>query len=341
MYKRLEEWLVADWLRKIVSSAVNVVAGGAHALGASQVSPAREERLELAPNGQLTIDTPSGSISITGCEGRHATLKYVKTCWGLSDEDARRAFDAVNVVVRLEGPATRITTERPRLSPASRVSVSYELAVPADVAVTAESASGTIRVCDMAAAVVASTASGSIAASGCSEGTSLRSASGAVAASKCAGRVELHAQSGSIDAVDCTGNLSLDSKSGAITVQGGKGEVDLRAVSGPISVDAVVIPSRFQATCVSGSVRATLSPEPGAELYARSVSGHVTLTLPENVCANIDCRTVSGGVNITLPCTVTTSNPRHIVASCGGHGGRPVRVKAEATSGSVQVGAQA
>lgn len=332
---------MADRLGKVVDSVVKAVVGTARSFAGPQItSPAETGEMEMAGRGKFRVDTTSGSITVAACQGRRATMKYTKTCWGLSEDEARKAFEAVKVVVRRSGDTVSVGTDRPSgLTNAQRVSINYELTIPEGIDVSAESASGSVEVQGMKGEVSASSSSGSVSASDCSGGANLRSASGSANATRCEGRVQLHSQSGGVAATDCTGTLSLDSRSGSATVRGGGGEVDMDTASGGVSASAVRVTTKFRAGSASGSVNAHILPEPGAEVDVRSVSGSVRLTLPPQICANLDCRTVSGSVNVSIPCSFATKSARHVVATCGGAAGKHVRVTAGAVSGSVSVGA--
>jgi hypothetical protein len=217
----------------------------------------------LTVNGpvDLSVRTGSGSIQIrTGGGDRVEIVGRVSTGWSRDGVDAAERVRRVEAAppITQEGNVIRLgdTNNDPMYR---NVSISYELVVPANTRVNAQTGSGSQTIGSVDGPVRAQTGSGSI-------------------------RIErtggsLHAQTGS-------GNIQADSVGGEVRAQTGSGSVDVRQIArGDVSVQTG-----------SGSVSLSLPPDAAFTLDARTGSGSIATSQPLTVQGRVRRNHVTGTV---------------------------------------------
>jgi DUF4097 and DUF4098 domain-containing protein YvlB len=238
-----------------------------HVAAQSQRARGMFERT-LTVNGpvELSVRTGSGSIQI-----RTGTGDRVQIIGRVSAGSSRDGLDPAERVRRVEAapPITQagnvIRIGDTNDDPVYRnVGISYELVVPSNTQINAQSGSGSQAIGSVDGAVRAQTGSGSI-------------------------RIErtggsLHAQTGS-------GNIQVESVGGEVRAQTGSGSVEVRQVTrADVSVQTG-----------SGSVTLSLPPDAAYTLDARTGSGSIStsqpLTVQGRVGRNHLTGTVRGGGN--------------------------------------------
>jgi Putative adhesin len=233
-----------------------------HIAAQSQQARGAFERT-LTVNGpvDLSIRTGSGSIQVrTGAGDRVQIMGRVSAgSWrdGLDPAERVRRVEAAPPITQA-GNVIRIgdTNDDPTYR---NVGISYELVVPPNTRVNAQTGSGSQTIGSVDGPVRAQTGSGSI---------RIERAGGS-----------LHAQTGS-------GNIEADSVGGEVRAQTGSGSVDVRQVArADVSVQTG-----------SGSVRLSLPPDAAYTLDARTGSGSISTSQPLTVQGRVRRNHVTGTV---------------------------------------------
>jgi hypothetical protein len=226
-----------------------------------QVRGAFERTLTVTGPVDLSIRTGSGSIQIRSGAGDRVQIfgRISASSWrdGLDPADRVRRIEAAPPVTQT-GNVIRIgdTNDDPIYR---NVGISYELVVPANTRVNAQTGSGSQTIGSVDGSVRAQTGSGSI---------RIERAGGS-----------LHAQTGS-------GNIEAGSVGGEVHAQTGSGSVDVRQVArADVSVQTG-----------SGSVTLSLPPDAAYTLEARTGSGSISTSQPLTVQGRVRRNHVTGTV---------------------------------------------
>jgi DUF4097 and DUF4098 domain-containing protein YvlB len=227
------------------------------------------------------------------------------------DEIVRRVIE--NPPIELSDGQLKIGYLRDR-DVRKRVSISYEIVVPADTEVIADTGSGSILIRDIAAPVEADTGSGAV---------NLMNISGSVKADT---------GSGSIRAENIAGNFDGDTGSGGIYVsQRGPGDVLVSTGSG--STELVGISGAVRASAGSGGIKVEGRQEGRWKLSTGS--GSITVSLPDDAAFELDAETNSGSINVEHPITTQhNSSKKHVKGTVRG-GGHLLRI--DTGSGGIRV----
>jgi len=197
---------------------------------------------------------------------------------------------------------------------ARRVSISYEIVVPATTEIIAESGSGAISVRDIAGPVDVNTGSGSVTLDDISSAVKARTGSGSIRAERVGGGFEGSSGSGSI--------YLSQTAPGDVTVSTGSGASELTGVAGAVRVSA-------------GSGRITIDGRQEGDWDLQAGSGTIRVTLPADAAFDLDAESSSGGIDIDHPLTVEGRiSHRHIVGQV--RGGGPL-LKIDTGSGGIRI----
>jgi DUF4097 and DUF4098 domain-containing protein YvlB len=236
----------------------------------------------------LDVDTGSGSISVTASEGNevtvHGEIRISRRWFGGRPSNADEIIQQLqdNPPVELSGGRLRVGYIEDR-SIRRKVSISFDITVPSNTEVRADSGSGSITVTDISAPVSADTGSGS------------------VTLENIDGPVKADTGSGSIRAEGISGSFSGDTGSGSIYLaQTGPGDVDISTGSGSSELTGVI----GAVTANSGSGRIVVEGRQEGDWHLDTGSGSVRVTLPEDAAFNLQAETNSGGIDIDHPLMV-------------------------------------
>jgi len=278
-----------------------------------------EQRIPVGDSLQLDVTTGSGKIVIRTGGGNEAIVR------GEIRVNRRMFFgkpsDWEDIVREIENnPPIVLNGERLEVGHFSdrglgkKVSISYEITVPASSQVIANAGSGSISVSDIAAPVEAHTGSGSIKLASISGPVTARAGSGSIDADGVGG--EFHGSTGS-------GRITmLQTAPGDVNVSTGSGNSDLKGVVGGVRASA-------------GSGRITVEGRMTADWNLDTGSGAVRVALPEDAAFDLDAETGSGGIEIGHSLTVTGKiSKKHLRGSVGG-GGPELRI--DTGSGGIQI----
>ena len=236
----------------------------------------------------LDVDTGSGSINIRAGAGDevtiHGEIKLGRRWFGAKPSDGEEMIRQLQ-----DNPPVEMRDGRLRVGYISdrkirkAVKISFDITVPANTEVRADSGSGSITVTDIAASVQADTGSG---------GVTLENIDGDVKADT---------GSGSIRAEGIAGSFSGDTGSGSIyLVQTGPGDVEISTGSGSSELKGVI----GAVNASAGSGRIIVEGRQAGDWRLDTGSGSVRVTLPDDAAFNLKAETNSGGIDIDHPLTV-------------------------------------
>ena len=271
----------------------------------------------LQVSGTVSLDVTTGSGDITIKAGGanqvvvHGTV-HSNNGWFSNAESAIHTVES-NPPIQQSGNSIRIGYNLPE-DVRRHVSISYEIAVPADTTVQTHSGSGDIGVEGVRAQVQAQTGSGEIRLRNVGGSSHVQTGSGGIRAENVAAPFYAHAGSGDI-AADLTGSGDVDVQtgSGGIHLRGFKGGLRARSGSGDLSAD--------------GSVGGSWSLHTG--------SGSIRLAVGSGSGFNLDVHTSSGTIHSDLPITVQGSLGRQELKGTVRGGGPEVEVSSG--SGDVDI----
>jgi len=307
------------------SSGLWIVLGVAlvASLWASEARAARKGSFEqtLSVDEAVLLDVSTGSGTITVQAGTGNTVEIVGhvrvgTNWfGRSDDDAQDLVDQIvaNPPIELEDGQLRVGYLKGR-SFRNNVSISFEIVVPAETRVKADTGSGSMTIEGVAEIVKADSGSGSVTLNNISGGAVADTGSGSIRANGIAGAFDGDTGSGSITLTQSApGDVKVSTGSGSIELNNIEGALHARAGSGRIRVD--------------GTQRGTWDLDTG--------SGSVHVDLPDDAAFQLDAESSSGGIVVDHPVMVQGKiSKRHIRGEVRG-GGDLLRI--DTSSGGIRV----
>ena len=261
-----------------------------------------EERLSLDGPILLDVDTGSGRIEIRPGPGNEAFIRgeirvNKRGFWG-----GRRGSKDEIVQAVMDNPPIELKDGRLRVGRfddrglGRRVSISYEITVPANSEVFADSGSGSISVVNITAPVEASAGSGSITLENIGGAVDASTGSGSIRADGVAGAFKGSTGSGSIEmSQTAPGDVKVSTGSGSTSLTGVIGALRANAGSGRITVEGRMA-GDWDLDTGSGSVRVTLPADAAFDIEAESNSGSIDIDHPLTVQGRISERRITGEV---------------------------------------------
>ena len=284
----------------------------------------------------LEITTGSGSIDVrNGASNQIRVTGHIRVSngwFGENDnlEERIKRIEA-NPPILQSGNDIRIGhIDDPELR--RNIAISYEVVVPAETRLQANTGSGNSQVEGVQGPVEIGAGSGGIQVSDIGGTVRAETGSGNIAIDRIKGNVRAKAGSGSIQASDVaggfegytgSGHVTLEQTApGAVHVDTGSGGVELRGVRGSL-----------EAKTGSGSILAEGSPTGAWSVHTGS--GGIHLKFPSDASFDLYAHTGSGSLNVASPMTVEGSLSRKEIRGKV-HGGG-VSVEAETGSGSIDI----
>lgn len=255
-----------------------------------------DRTLQVTGTVQLDVETSSGFIHVhAGPPSKvevHGTIKATPG-GGLSAEERAQRLEQ-NPPIEQNGNMVRvghITDPDLRRS----VSISYDLVVPQETEIKADSGSGDESIKGVKGPVKADTGSGSIEVSDIEEDAKADTGSGSIRATSIKGSVHADTGSGSVYGSDLAGGLWADTGSGNIEVERLKGGLHADTGSGRISVEGE-ISSEWKLDAGSGGIEIRLPKEAAFDLDAEADSGNISVDHALMVEGTMSTRQVRGRV---------------------------------------------
>lgn len=242
---------------------------------------------------RLRVRNISGSTVVrTGAPGKVSVVAK-KHVYASSEDRAKRLLQNLEIRIEQHGDELRVEPhlyEQERgwvdLFRGKRFRVDFEITVPTECAVDAQTVSGELTV------------------------------------SGVRGPVETQSVSGEIGLEDIEGPLRLKSVSGDVTCRRYVGHIEGNTVSGDVQFDAVRVRS-LQLHTVSGDIALKGVLEPAREHRLRSISGDIELSLADPDLT-VEFRTASGDLECEIPGRVTRQSRKEFTVELGAGRGHAV-----------------
>ncbi|HEV2424033.1 MAG TPA: DUF4097 family beta strand repeat-containing protein [Terriglobia bacterium] len=293
-----------------------------------------DRSLRVSGPVDLDVSTGSGHIRVrTGESGTvqvHAVIKARDHWGGPSAEEKVHRIEA-NPPIEQDGSVIRVGHLHD--SALSRnVSIDYDLVVPPDTRLRADSGSGDQSVEGIRGPLKVETGSGRIDATHIGGEVHASTGSGDIRLDSIQGGVTANTGSGSIRATGVAGEFSGETGSGDIHLEqtaaglvkasSGSGRIELAGVKGPL-----------RANTGSGDIAAQGAL--GGDWRLETGSGAVTINLPENASFDLRAHTDSGRISTKVPVTTQGTISRNDYQGRAGSGGYLLEVKT--SSGDIRI----
>ena len=305
-----------------------------------QVAPASaaaegsfQRTLQVTGGVRMDVTTGSGNVQVhTGNSNQVQVSGHIRaTEWfsGNAQEKIKRL--EANPPIQQSGNDIHIGhIDDPELR--HNISISYEVAVPAETELRVESGSGNQTVDGIRGPLEVSAGSGGLKISAIGDRVHAETGSGDIEVDRVRGNVRAKTGSGSIRAEDIAGAFEADTGSGhirlhqtapgSVRVDTGSGGMELRGVRGSLDAKAG-----------SGTIEAEGSPTGAWNVHTGS--GTVQLRIPSDASFDLAAHTSSGSISVDQPHSVQGSIGRKEIRGKVGGGGVPVEV--ETGSGDIQI----
>ncbi len=292
-----------------------------------------QRTLQVTGPVNLDLTTGSGSVNVrTGSSSQVEITGHIKTTNRFGgDAEARVKQIEANPPIDQSGNDIRIgyVTDSELLH---NISISYEVAVPAETRLHSHTGSGSQSVEGIRRELEIESGSGTLKISDIGDTVRAQTGSGGIEIDRVKGNVRTKAGSGSIRATDIAGGFEGHTGSGHITLEQtasgsvradtGSGGMELRGVHGSLEAEA-------------GSGTITAEGNPTGSWTVHSGSGNIHLTLASDAGFDLDAHTSSGSISVSQPVTVQGSMGRKELRGKVHGGGVPVEV--ETGSGNIEI----
>ncbi|MDA2914318.1 DUF4097 domain-containing protein [Acidobacteriia bacterium AH_259_A11_L15] len=311
-------------------AALVLFTGTACALGPFSAEGSFERTLTVTGPVKLEVQTGSGDISVRAGEPGQVIVRGQIRARGTDAEEKIEQLEA-NPPIKQDGNTIRVGPIQDR-NLRRNVSISYELIVPVDTRLEADTGSGDLTIAGIRGPVSADTGSGSIQLSNLGGNVTADTGSGDIELRTIEGNVSADTGSGSIRASGVAGAFSGDTGSGnvrleqtapgPVNVNIGSGSVELSGVRGPVKVS-------------TGSGDITVQGEPAGNWSLSAGSGDIRLRLPQDAGFQLQARTSSGSVHSDHPLMVQGTVKRNELRGTV-RGGGP-EIIAHTGSGNIRI----
>jgi hypothetical protein len=290
----------STWLALAVALIASLWFSEAHAAKGSF-----EQTLSVDEPILLDVSTGSGSITVeSGPAGRVEIVGHIHVGSGLfrrSGSSAEELVDEIeaNPPIELVDGQLRVGHLKGRAFKGN-VSISFEITVPADTRVKADTGSGTMSIDGVAEIVKASSGSGRV---------KLNNIAGAAAANTGSGSIRAEGIGGAFNAGTGSGGIYLaQSAPGDVKVSTGSGGIELHNIDGALHARA-------------GSGRVRVNGRQNGTWDIDTGSGSIVVDLPDEAAFRLDAESSSGGITIDHPVTVQGKiSKRHLRGDVRGGG---------------------
>jgi hypothetical protein len=241
-----------------------------------------EKTFQVTGPVDLEVKTHSGNIIVrsgpAGLVSVHGEI-FVGDHWLLGNRQSDVSDIEQHPPLRQDGNSIRIDYVN-----AHDISVDYEITVPADTTIRAQSGSGDQTI----------------------EGThgdaDLQSGSGELKLTRITGEIHLQTGSGNVHAKEISGAVRGGAGSGDIEVkETGPGDIDLHTGSGNIALGGI----RGALHAEAGSGDITVEGTQAGDWEIRTGSGNVQVRLPADAAFDANISTGSGTLDVDAPITMT------------------------------------
>lgn len=238
----------------------------------------RQQKLALAPGGELVVDAAGGSVTVTGGATDGATVVITST---RDDIEERYSFELTSepgrarVISRRRGGWFQWNDRN------NSGKLHFDVRVPRETRVDLKSSGGGIRV------------------SGLKGNARVHSSGGGLRIADIVGNIDADSSGGGVEVKQVRGNVRVSSSGGGVDVAQVSGSVDAESSGGGVHVDGVG--GRVTAESSGGSVSAVFAEGNAAGGSLSSSGGGVRVTLARDMRLSIDASSSGGSVRCELP----------------------------------------
>jgi len=322
------------------SAKIRVIVLALLALAAVQLQAAETGSFDktLQVSGPVDLNVTSGSGNITVRTGAssvvHVSAKIrASDHWlggGMSAHGKIQKIQA-NPPIEQTGNSIRIGRIEDR-ELQQNVSIDYDLTVPAQTRLAANTGSGDQTINGLQLPLTAKSGSGNLTVENIGADVRLGAGSGDLKITSVKGALNAATGSGNVLATGIAGEITANTGSGKVEVeQTGAGNVRVGTGSGNVKLRGVRGGLRVETG--SGDIR--VEGEPTGDWRAGAGSGNIELKLPSSASFNIDVRTSSGELKVNRPVTMQGNLGKHHVQGKVGNGG--VLLDLHTGSGDIEV----
>jgi DUF4097 and DUF4098 domain-containing protein YvlB len=292
-----------------------------------------DRTLKVSEPVSLDVRTGSGNIRVTRGDSAsvvvHAELRSGHGWSGDGDAEQRIREIEKNPPIEQDGSTIHIgQTHDNELY--RNISISYEIRVPAQTRLDAQTGSGDLGVSGVQLDVTGKTGSGNIRAEDIGGKVELTAGSGEVELRNAKSGARLTSGSGTVRAEGVAGPIRASSGSGGVRLEMvGLGDVEATSGSGNIMVHGAK--GAVRGSTGSGDVEAKGDPQ--GEWHLRTGSGNVTVELPPGAGFELDAHSGSGTIQTNREITVQGTLSRRDIHGRSGSGGPLVELRT--SSGSI------
>lgn len=241
-----------------------------------------ERTLTVSGTADLEVFTHSGDVTLRagGAGEIHIVGKiHVEDRWlaGGRKEDVSQLES--NPPIHQDGSHVRID-----YVPMHEISIDYEITLPADSTVRAESGSGNLTVEGLQNGFEGHTGSGDVRLDRITGTTHVHSGSGNITGHSISGPVDMNASSGDIRLEEMA--------AGDVKAHTGSGNVEVRGIDGGAHAE-------------TGSGNIELEGKVTGSWYVKTGSGNAELRVPSDAAFDLDASTGSGNITVDHPVTTT------------------------------------
>ncbi len=254
-----------------------------------------DRTLQVSGTVNLDVTTGSGDITVrTGSGSQVVVHGTIHSNGWFGSDDAVRQVES-NPPIQQSGNSIRIGYNLPQ-DVARRLSISYEITVPADTKLQAHSGSGNVDATGTRLEAQLVTGSGDIRARDLGHGLHAQTGSGNIRVEDVAAPFQAQTGSGDIEgSLTGSGDVDAHTGSGTIQLKGVKGALRARTGSGNIEADGSVA-GAWQLQSSSGNVRLVVGSGKGFNLKAHTSSGSIHSELPIMVQGSVGGKELNGTV---------------------------------------------
>lgn len=252
----------AGLLRVVLAAAVGCAAAGCVInVDGEQVVVRDEHRFTVKPGAAVALETFDGAVTVRSWDRSEVLVEVQKRG---PDRETAEALEVTATQdgnqVRVAAPAPKVEFEYVGIGSFSGPSVSYEVSVPREVALTVNTRDGAIAVSNIQGAVV------------------LDSGDGSIRVDRVEGELKARTGDGSIQIADVSGGAEIETGDGSIHVQGRVDALSARTRDGAVVIEAdegSAMKADWDVTTGDGSIVFRVPDGFDAEIDAASSDGRV------------------------------------------------------------------
>jgi DUF4097 and DUF4098 domain-containing protein YvlB len=280
---------------------------------------------------RLEVVNSSGDVEITGSGDGKVHIHGDARASGLGFDKPKERLDEAlaNPGLEQRGDTIRIGKH---MSNMRNLTINYKIEVPHDTEINVTVMSGSQVIRNVRGPVTAQGASGSIRVDGIERDAQLTTASGSLQATDVGDDVRASTASGSVTIANARGDVRTNTLNGATRILKPGGRVEVDSASGSIDVQGANYD--VKAHGVSGSV--TVQGDPGEHGYwnLKTVSGKVQVNVPASSNFRFAAEAISGEIRADIPIVIEEQGKHSLRAHVGTGGGR---VEVHTVSGDIHI----